>query len=89
MMGRGNYDAMRENHAYNLPPGVSPEDIDRIFGDQEPPEGATCGGCRWARPCRFIDGCDGLVCICEEGDLLEVERAQEACDGWEEAWASA
>ena len=66
----------------NLPDGVSVDDIERASGCV--PEGATCGGCRWARPCRFLDGCDGIVCICDEDDLLEVERAQEACDGWEE-----
>ena len=83
MMERDYYEALRENPAFNLPPGVSPEDIDRLFGDQEPPEGATCGGCAHAARCRMLDGEEALICLCDDCNLREVDEDAKACDGWE------
>ena len=76
---------LRGHPEWNLPPGVTPDDIDRLFADPEPPDDATCGGCRHARWCRMLGGAEpALVCTCDPDDLTEVERAQAACDGWEE-----
>lgn len=73
----------REHPEWNLPPGVTPDDIDRLFGDQKPPEGSTCGTCRFAEPCAMLDGSDGLICLCDDRDLREIDEDAKACDGWE------
>ena len=74
----------REHPEWNLPPGVTPDDIERLYADPEPPEDAACGGCAHAARCRMLDGEEALICTCDPCAMEEVEAAQAACSDWED-----